>query len=112
MSDLRGSILKPFKKLKHRLAKGSRKRKGESGGEDGRDGREHDTGGSETGQSSYLHPETEDVAEGGPSREEGEGNSKEVAQVDPPASMPSIPHNDNGTRKNPSSFEFHPSLSL
>ena len=94
--DLQDSVLRPFKKLKHRLTKGSRKRKEISGREDNREAREHDTEGSETGQSSYLRPETKDVAESGPSREEKDGDSKKVVQVDPPTSTPSISHNDSG----------------
>ena len=94
--DLRESISKPFKKLRHRLAKGSRKRKEESGREDSREGREHDTEASEAGQSSYLHPEAEDEAESGPGREGKDGNSEKVIQADPSISMPSISHSDSG----------------
>jgi hypothetical protein len=81
--DFRDSILKPFKKLKRRFAKGSRKR-GEG------PGREHDTEGSEPGQSSHQHPETEDVVESGPSQAENDGEGENVVQVDPPTSTPSI----------------------
>ena len=94
--DFRGSISKPFKKLKQRLTKGSRKRKEKSGREDSREGGEHDTDASGTGQSSYLQPETEDVVESGPSREERDGDGKKVVQVNPPTSMPSISHSDSG----------------
>ena len=61
--DVRDPISNPFKKLKRRFAKGSRKQ-GEG------PGREHDTGGSETGQSSRLHPEAEGVAKSGPGQKE------------------------------------------
>jgi len=94
--DLRDSISRPFKNLKHRLAKGSRKRKEGSGREDGREWREHDTEGGEAGQSSYPNPETGDVAEGGHGREENGDDSKRVVQVDPPASTPSILHGESG----------------
>jgi hypothetical protein len=94
--DFQDSISKPFKKLKHRLAKGSRKRKEGSGREDSREGREHDTEGIEAGQSSHLHPETEDVVGSGASREEKDGDGKKVVQVNPPTSMPPVPHSDSG----------------
>lgn len=107
--DLRDSISKPFKKLKHRLSKGSRKRKEGSGGEDIGDGREHDTEGRETDQSFHLpHPETGNVAETGLSQEKGEDNSKEVVQVDLPTPTPSISHTDNCRRTK--SLQFHHSL--
>ena len=77
--DLRDSISKPFKSLKRRLAKGSRKR-----GEEPR--RELDTEGSESIQSSRLHLETEDVAESGPSQMENDGEGENVVQVDPSTS--------------------------
>ena len=93
--DLRDSLSRPFKKLKHRFVKGGRKRKEGTGREDSREGREHVTGGTEAGQSSYLHPETEDIAESGPSREEKDGDGKKVVQVDPPTSTPSISHSDS-----------------
>ena len=92
-----GSILKPFKKLKQRLAKGSRKRKEESGREESREGREHNADATEAGQSSYLRPETEEATESGPGREEKDGDSKKVVQIDPPTSTPgSISHGDSG----------------
>ena len=94
--DLRDSISKPFKKLKHRLRKGSRKQKEETGSDNNRGGRGHDTRGSEIGQSPHLHPQTEDVAESGPSREDQDGDSGEVVQVDPPTSTPSISYRDSG----------------
>ena len=94
--DLRDSISRPFKKLKHRLTKGNRKRKDETGSDSNRGGEGDGAEESEAGQSSYLHPETEDVAETRPSQEEKDGDSKKVAQVDPPTSMPSISHRDSG----------------
>lgn len=94
--DLRDSISRPFKKLKHRLTKGNRKRKDGSKSDDNRGGGGDGAEGSEAGQSSYLHPETEDVAESRPSQEEKDGDSKKVVQVDPPASTPSISHRDSG----------------
>ena len=94
--SLRDSISKPFKSLKRRLAKGSRKR-GE-GTE-----REDDTEGSGTGQSSRLHLETEGVVESGPSQKENEGEGKNVVQVDPPTSTPSIDNErPDGERTKPS----------
>ena len=81
--DIRDSISKPFKKLKRRFVKGSRKRvEGPQ--------REHDTEGSETGQSSRPHLETEDVVESGPNQMENNGEGE---NADPPTSVPSI---DNG----------------
>ena len=47
---------------------------------------EHNAEGTEVGQSSYLQPVTEDMAERGPSRKEKNGDSKNVVQVDPPTS--------------------------
>jgi len=93
--DLRDSISRPFKNLKHRLAKGSRKRKEGSGREDGREWGEHDTEGGAAGQSSRPDPETGDVAEGGHGRKENDDDSKRV-KVDPPTSTPSILHGESG----------------
>jgi hypothetical protein len=91
--DLRKSLSKPFKKLKHRLAEGHRKRDRGSRGEDDREGRGTDARGSETSQrSSHLHPEVEDVVESGPSRERECVEGEEVGQVNPPISTPSILH--------------------
>ena len=94
--DLRNSISKPFKKLKNRLAKGSRKRKEGSKGDNSQKGRETDVEESEVYQSSHLHPGTEDVAKSGPSREENDGEGKKGVQVNPPTSTPSISHGDSG----------------
>ena len=91
--DLRKSLSKPFKKLKHRLAEGRRKRDRGSEGEDDREGREADARASETSQrSSHLHPEVEDAVESGPSRERDSVKGEEVGQVNPPISTPSILH--------------------
>ena len=94
--DLRDSISKPFKKLKHRFKEHNRKRKDGSGSESNREGREHDAEESEAGQSSHLRQEIEDAAESRPSREEKGGKGKEVVQADPPTSTPSISHSDSG----------------
>lgn len=94
--DLRDSISRPFKNLKHRFAKGSRKRKEGSGREDGREWREHDTEGGEAGQSSRPHPETGGVAEGGRGREEHDDGSKRVVQVDPATFTPLTLHGESG----------------
>ena len=80
------SISKRVKRFERRLAGGSRKQ--EEGSV-----REHDTEGSGTGQSSRLHLETEDMVESGPSQKENDGEGKNVVQVNPLASTPSI---DNG----------------
>ena len=87
--DLRKSLSKPFKKLKHRLAEGNRKRDGRSGSENDREGRETDIEESEASQrNSRLHSEVEDVVESRPNQE---GDSthvkgKRIAQVDSSAS--------------------------
>ena len=73
---LRDSISKPFKGLKRRLAKGSRKR-GEG------PGREPDTEEGETGQSSRLHPEAEDMMESGPSQKGNDGEGENAVQANP-----------------------------
>ena len=90
--DSQNVFLKPFKKLKHRLTRGSRKRDGGSGSENNREGRETDVEGSEASRrNSNLHPEVEDAVESGPSREgNDDGDGKEVEQADPPTSTPSI----------------------
>ena len=97
--DFRDSISKPFKKLKRRLAKGSRKR------EDGPE-REHDTEASEAGQTSHPHPETEDVVESACSQKGNDGEGENVVQADPPTSTPSI---DNG-KPNSERTKFFPSF--
>ena len=81
--DFRDSVSKPFKKLKGRFAKDSRRRGGVSG-------KDHDAEGSGTDQSSRLHLETENVMERGPSQKENDGKGKNVVQADPPTSAPSI----------------------
>jgi hypothetical protein len=88
---IRDSVSKPFKKLKNRLAEGSRKRKEGSKGDNNRGG-ETDVEESEADQGSNLHPETEDVTKSGASQEEGGG----VAQAIPSTSTPSISHSDSG----------------
>ena len=86
------TLLKPFKKLRHRLAEGSRKRGGGSGSESDRDRREANIEGTEASQrSSRLHLEVEAV-ESGPNQE-GDSNEvkgKKVDQVDLPISPPPI----------------------
>jgi hypothetical protein len=90
--ESRNLFSKGLKKLKHKLAGGSRKR-------DGRPGRENDPGGGEADveegeaseRNSSLYPEVGDVGIG-PSRE-GDGVGRDgVGQVGPPTSTPSIPH--------------------
>lgn len=91
--DFRKSLSKPFKKLKHRLAEGSRKRDGRSGSENDRDGRETNVEGSEAGQTnSRLHSEVEDVVDSGLNQEGGSKDVKEkkVGQVGSSASTPPI----------------------
>jgi hypothetical protein len=91
--DLRRSFLKPFKKLKHKLAKGNRKRDDRSGSETDQEGRGTDIEGSEASQrNSRLHLGVEDMVESGPSREGGGVDGEEVSQVGPPTSTPPIPH--------------------
>jgi len=90
--DPRNTFLKPLKKLKHRLVKGSRKRDGRSRSESNREGRETDVEGSEaSGRNSHLHPEVDEGAVGsGPSREGNDGDGRRADQADPPTSTPSI----------------------
>jgi len=89
--DSRNIFLKPFKKLKHRFKRGSRKRDGGSGSENIREERETDVEGSEASRrNSNLHPEVEGAVESGPSREGNDGDGRKVEQVDPPTSTPSI----------------------
>ena len=94
--DLRDSLSKPFKKLKHRLTKSIRKRKEGSRSDSHREGGETEVEESEAGQSSHLNPETEDVAKSGPSREESDSKGKKAVEVNPPTSMPSISPIDSG----------------
>ena len=94
------TLLKPLKKLRHRLAERSRKRGGGSGSESDRDRREANIEGTEASQrSSRLHSEVE-VAESqnpaqpldGPNRE-GDSNDvkgKKVDRVDSAISPPPI----------------------
>ena len=92
--DFVDSVSKPFKKLKHRFKKHRDKREGGPRG-DNRGAAEHNTEGSETGQSSRSPPEAEAMAEGQPSGEKKDGDDKEVVQGDPPTSGPSISPTDN-----------------
>ena len=94
--DIRDSVSKPFKKLKNRFVEGIRKRRDGSRNDSNRGGGGTDAEESEVGQSSHLHPETEDVANSGPSRAENDGEGKEAVEVNPPASKPSISHIDSG----------------
>ena len=92
--DLRKTLLKPFKKLKHRLRGGSRKRDGRSGSENDREGTETDIEGSEASQrGSHLCSEVEDVVESGLNQEGdlSDVKGKKPGQVDLPTSTPSIP---------------------
>ena len=93
---IRDSISKPFKKLKHRLAGSILKRKEGSRSDSHQEGGETDVEESEAGQSSHLHPETEDVAKSGPSREENDGEGEKAVEVNPPTSTPSISAIDSG----------------
>ena len=95
--DLVDSVSKRFKNLKHRFKEHRRKR-GKGSRSDSRGGGEHDTEGSETGQSSCPPPEAQDMAESGPSGEKKDGDDKKVAQGDPPTSGPSISPSDNAKR--------------
>ena len=93
--DFQKSLSKPFKKLKHRLTKGNRKRDGGSGREDDLKGRATDVERSEASQmNSRLHSEVEDVVESQPGREENSDDvkGKEVGWVDSSTSPPSISH--------------------
>ena len=92
--DSKNPFLKPFKGLKRRLTRGSRKREGKFGSESGREGRETDTEGSDTSRrNSQQHPRVEGVVESGPSRE---ANSEgKAVQADPPTSAPSISHDED-----------------
>ena len=93
--DLRNSVSKPFKKLKRQFAENIRRRKEGSRSDSHREGKETDVEESEAGQGSHLHPETEDVAKSGPSREENDGEGEKIEQVNRPTSTPSISHSDS-----------------
>ena len=93
---IRDSVSKPFKKLKNRFAESIRKRKEGSRSDSHREGGETDVEESEAGQSSHLHPETEDVAKSGLSREENGGEDKKAVEVNPSTSTPSISPIDSG----------------
>jgi len=89
--ESRNVFLKPFKKLKHRLTRGSRKRDGGSGSGNNQEGGETDVEGSEASRrNSNLHPEVGDAIERGPSRGDNDGDGRKVEQADPPAITPSI----------------------
>ena len=92
--DFVDSVSKRFKKLKHGFKEHGRKR-GKGSRSDSRGGGEHDTEGSETGQSSLPPPEAEGMAESGPSGGKKDGDDKKVVQGDPPTSGPSISPTDN-----------------
>jgi hypothetical protein len=96
--DFRKSFSKPFKKLKHRLAEGSsRKRDVRSGSENDREGGEVGVEGSEASQrNSRLHSEVGDMVESGPRREGDDVEGKKVGRVDPPTSTPSISVSHSG----------------
>ena len=92
--DLRKALSKPFKKLKHRLTEGHRKRGGRFGGESDQGGRDTDGGGSEASQrNSSLRSDVEDVAKSGPSRvgDSSGVKGKKAGQVDSSTSTPAIP---------------------
>ena len=91
--DSRNPFSRGFRKLKHKLAGGHRKRDGRSS-ENEQGEREADVEGSEASQmNSRLHSEVEDVVESGPSRE-GNGVAEEVDQVNPSRPTPSIPRSE------------------
>ena len=92
--DFVDSVSKPFKKLKHRFKEHRHKREGGSRG-DSRGWGEHNTEGSQTGQSSLPPPEAEGMVESGPSGEKRDGDDREIVQDDPPTSGPSISPSDN-----------------
>ena len=92
---IRDSVSKPFKKLKHRLAECIRRKEG-SRSDGHREGGDIDAEESETGQSFRLDPQTEDVANSGPSRAENDGEGKKAVEVNLPTSSPSISHIDSG----------------
>ena len=91
--DSRNPFSKGLKKLKHKLAEGSRKLDPRPERENDREKREADVErGGASQRNSHLHSEVEDVVESRPSREENDVDGKEVGQIDPPASAPSILH--------------------
>jgi len=120
MDDIRGSLSRTKKKIKDRL-KGSKRKPGrtgaDAGGEEasstsslpppdphalvgGGHNREHhevDIGGRESSQRN-LHPDVEVAVGSGPGREGNDVDGKKTDRVDPPPSMPSIPHNDSTWR--------------
>ena len=79
--------------FKRRLKERRRKR-GEGSESDSRGG-EHDTEGSEAGQSPRPRPEAEGMAESGRSGK-NDGDDEEVVRGDPPTSAPSIAPGDDG----------------
>lgn len=93
--DSRNPFSRGFKKLKHKLMGGNRKRGGRSGNENDQGGREADVEASEASQrSSRLHPEVEGV-ESGSSREGNDVDGNEVGRFDPPTSTHSISHSED-----------------
>lgn len=88
--DLRKSFAKPFKTLKARLPRGSRKRDGRSGNEIDREDRAGDAEGSKARQQSpYLHPGIEDTTEGESHQEGSDIDGKRASLVDdPPTATP------------------------
>ena len=91
--DSRNPFSKGLKKLKHKLAEGSRKLDPRPERENDREKREANVErGGASQRNSHLHSEVEDVVESGPNREENDVDGKEVGQIDPPASAPSILH--------------------
>jgi hypothetical protein len=83
--DFRKSFLKPFKKVKQRLAEGGHKQ-GRSGSENDQKGREADVERRRVSQqSSHRHSEGGDL-ESRPSREGKDVDGKEVGRIDPPTS--------------------------
>jgi hypothetical protein len=91
--DSRNPFSKGLKKLKRKLAGGSRKRGGRPGSEDDRGGREADVEGGEAIQrNSGLYPEVGGVGSV-PSREGEDVDRDGVGQAGPPTSKPSVPHN-------------------
>jgi hypothetical protein len=91
--DSRNPFSKGFEKLKRKLSGGSRKQDGRSERKNDQDGREANAEGGEASQkNSRLHPVVEDVVESRPSLEGNDVDEKEVDQVNPPTSRPSILH--------------------
>jgi hypothetical protein len=92
---IRDSVSKPFKKLKHRLTEGTRKREEGSRSDSHLEGRKPDVEECEAGQSSHLYPKSEDVTKSGPSREDNNGEGEQPIQVNPPTSARPISHGDS-----------------